>query len=406
MSKIYGNKSVWTAAIDRLDYVYCEFDKVYLSLSGGKDSGVLLNLAIESARRNNKLPVHVLIVDLEAQYKHTVEFIQRMVEREEVKAYWVCLPIHLRNSVSQFESHWLCWDEDKRDAWVREYPEHGSVIKDIDYFPFFRKGMEFEEFVTEFGDWFAEGENSACLVGIRADESQNRYRTIANFKKKRYKKLQWSTQVTPSVYNFYPIYDWTTNDIWIANGKYKFDYNHIYDLMYLAGVPLAQMRLCQPYGDDQRKGLYLYKILEPETWTKVVNRVEGANFGNRYSENSRTIYGNFRMYLPDSHTYESYAKFLLDSMPSYLRDHYNAKINKFLEYWKKHGFPDSIPQTADARLEAQKKAPSWRRICKVLLKNDYWCKGLSFSQTKGEMQRQLNLFLRISTHNTYDKTDN
>ena len=406
MSKKYGNITVYKAAIDRLDYVYSNFNKVYISFSGGKDSGVLLNLAIEAAQRHNKLPVEVLIVDLEAQYSHTVNFINRMVSRPEIKAYWVCLPIHLRNAVSQYQSHWICWDEDKQQAWVREFPDHPSVIKDLNYFPFFRKGMEFEEFVVEFGAWFANGEEVACLVGIRADESQNRYRTIANFQKQRYKKLQWSTRIAEDLYNFYPIYDWTTKDIWIANGKFKFDYNRIYDLMYLAGVPLSQMRLCQPYGDDQRKGLYLYKILEPETWSKVVNRVEGANFGNRYSENNRTIYGNFRMYLPGEHTYESYAKFLLSNMPAYLRDHYNSKIAKFLEYWRKNGYPDNIPQTADAKLEAQRKVPSWRRICKVLLKNDYWCRGLSFSQTKGEMQRQLNLFLRITNHNTYDQTDN
>lgn len=26
--------------------------------------------------------------------------------------------------------------------------------------------------------------------------------------------------------------------------------------------------------------------------------------------------------------------------------------------------------------------PSWRRICKVILRNDYWCRGLSFSPTR------------------------
>ena len=118
--------------------------------------------------------------------------------------------------------------------------------------------MEFEEFVLEFGKWFSEGEDSACLVGIRTDESYNRYRTLANYTKSRYQYKQWSTGIAPNLYNFYPIYDWATRDIWIANGKFGYDYNKVYDLMYLAGVPLSQQRLCQPYGDDQRKGLYLY----------------------------------------------------------------------------------------------------------------------------------------------------
>lgn len=394
MSRRYQEITVFEATLERLDFIYTHFEKVYVSFSGGKDSGVLVNMAIEVARRHNRLPVNVLIIDLEAQYTATIEYISRMASLPEVKAYWICLPLNLRNAVSQYQSHWICWDESKRDAWVREYPDHPAVIKDSSFFPFFKKGMEFEEFVVEFGKWFANGEAAACLVGIRTDESFNRYRTINNFTKQRYQRKQWSTQIADGLYNFYPIYDWKARDIWIANGKYKFDYNRIYDLMYLAGLRLSQMRLCQPYGDDQRKGLYLYKILEPETWSKIVNRVEGANFGNRYSENSRTVFGNYKVNLPEGHTYKSYTKFLLSTMPPYLRDHYNAKIRKFLDYWKKYGYLQDIPQTADPRLEAARKAPSWRRICKVLLKNDYWCKGLSFSQTKGEMSRQLNILLR------------
>jgi len=395
MYRKYSNKNVYEAATERLDFIYSNFGRVYLSFSGGKDSGVMLQMAIEAARRHGRLPVDVLIIDLEAQYGHTIDYIMRTVNREEVNAYWVCLPLHLRNAVSQYQSHWICWDEDKRDAWVREFPDHPSVIKDENFFPFFKKGMEFEEFIVEFGKWYAQGEPSACLVGIRTDESYNRYRTISNFKKKRYQYKQWSTQVTPDLYNFYPLYDWKTKDLWIANGRYQYDYNKIYDLMHLAGVPLSQMRLCQPYGDDQRKGLYLYSILEPETWMKLVNRVEGANFGNRYSENNRAVFANFRMNLPEGHTYKSYARFLLDTMPPYLRDHYQRKIDKFMAYWKVHGFPKDIPETSDPKLESRLKAPSWRRICKVLLKNDYWCRGLSFSQTKGEMQRQLNMFMQI-----------
>jgi len=165
--------------------------------------------------------------------------------------------------------------------------------------------------------------------------------------------------------------------------------------MHLAGLSIHQMRICQPYGDDQRKGLYLFKILEPTTWAKVVNRVEGANFGNRYSENDKTTLGNYKVLLPEGHTYESYAKFLLDTMPPYLKEHYQKKIDKFLEYWKKENF-ETIPDISDAKMEAAKKIPSWRRIVKVLLKNDYWCKGLSFSATKREMEKQVELITKYS----------
>ena len=397
--KNYLNINVYDAAVARFDYIYTHFDKVCVSFSNGKDSGVMLNLAIEAARRHGKLPVNALYIDMEAQYAHAIEFTHRMFSRPEVQGWWVCLPIHLRNAVSQIRPYWVCWDPEARDAWVREYPDNRYVVKDTSYFPFFRFGMEFEEFVPEFAKWFSEGKKTACCVGIRSDESLNRFRTIASTSKITLDGYQWTTKLFPQepddqIYNCYPIYDWRCEDIWRANGKFGWDYNKIYDIMYLAGVSIYKQRLCQPYGDDQRQGLYLFKILEPETWAKVVNRVEGANFGNRYTENDRTTLGNFKVNLPDGYTYETYARFLLDTMPKYLSAHYWEKINKFLAWWKDHGY-ETIPDSADSSLEASKKVPSWRRICKVLLKNDYWCKGLSFAQTKKELEKQVDLITRL-----------
>jgi len=424
MSKTYTDQNVYDATVHRLDLVFAEFEQVYVSFSGGKDSGVLLNLAIEAARRAGKLPLKVLYIDFEAQYRRTIDFVERQMARPEVEPYWVCLPIHLRNAVSQFQTHWLCWDPDKKDAWVRDMPNKPGVISDEQFFPFFRRGMEFEEFVPLFADWVSGGKKTACMVGIRSDESLNRFRTIKSETKETYCGYKWTTLLkgdgikNPAVYNAYPLYDWRVEDLWVANGKFGWDYNRIYDLFQLGGVSLHQMRLCQPYGDDQRKGLYLFKILEPETWAKVVNRVEGANFGNRYTETDRHALGNYKVSLPAGHTHKSYAKFLLQTMPPYLAVHYRRKIYTFLKWWKNHRHDDKpamaalgeqglmpswakgIPDAVDSRLESgaykvgaglTAQLPSWRRIVKVLLKNDYWCKGLSFSQTKKERERQMAL---------------
>lgn len=43
---------------------------------------------------------------------------------------------------------------------------------------------------------------------------------------------------------------------------------------------------------------------------------------------------------------------------------------------------NGIPDEADYQVEQKKDVPSWRRVCKSLLRNDFWCKGLSFSQQK------------------------
>lgn len=386
MAKNFLNKDVHTAATERLDFIFSEFERVYVAFSAGKDSGVLLNLAIEAARRAGKLPLDVLLVDFEAQYKHTVDFAMRMLSKPEVRAHWVCLPIHLRNAVSQFQSHWLCWDPDKKDSWVRQLPDHPGVINDERHFPFFKRGMEFEEFVPLFADWLSGGKKTCCLIGIRADESLNRFRTLRNQKKDPYLGRMWTTRLTGSnlvnqhLYNGYPIYDWGVEDLWAANGKYAFDYNKIYDLMHWAGLSLPQMRLCQPYGDDQRKGLFLFKILEPETWSRVVNRVEGANFGNRYSEHDQQALGNVKLVLPAGHTYNTYGEFLLENMPPHTAAHFRKHVGAFLRGSQEMGIK-----------------PNWHMICKVLLKNDHNCKGLSCAQAQQTVERKRNLVAKYKS---------
>ena len=75
-------------------------------------------------------------------------------------------------------------------------------------------------------------------------------------------------------------------------------------------------------------------------------------------------------------------------MPEKTAEHYRDKIAVFIQWWRAKGGIYDIPDEVDPKLEAssagKERQPSWRRICKVLLKNDYWCKGLSFTQTKSE----------------------
>ena len=380
MAKRYLNIDVLTAARQRIEWAFETFTKIYVSFSGGKDSSVMLHLVMDEAIKRDR-QVGVLVVDLEAQYKITIEHIQAMLDlyKDNIDPYWVCLPIALRNAVSQFEPKWTCWGDGV--DWVRQPPK--IAITDRNYFPFFRYDMEFEEFVPGFGRWYGGNQLTACFVGIRADESLNRYRTIVR-DKSRYEDKGFTTWCGGGLYNVYPIYDWRTEDIWTYNAKFNKPYNRLYDLMHQAGLSIHQQRICQPYGDDQRKGLWLYQIIEPETWGRVVARVNGANSGALYSKDSGNILGNLKITKPEGHTWESFAKLLLASMPKKSRTHFENKIAVFLKWWMDRGYPNGIPDYADPKDEAARNVPSWRRICKTLLRNDYWCKGLSFTQTKSE----------------------
>lgn len=368
---------VLTAARQRIAQIFDDFPRIYVSFSAGKDSGVMLHLVMDEAIKRGR-KVGVLFIDLEAQYRLTIEYAAEMFElyRDYIEPYWVALPIHLRNAVSQFEPQWVCWQPGREVDWVRQ--PHQLSITDESQFPFFRRAMEFEEFVPAFGEWYAQGKLCACFVGIRSDESLNRYRTIAG-RKSTFEGRQWMTWCGDHLYNAYPIYDWRTEDIWTYNGRFKAPYNRLYDRMHQAGLTIHQARICQPYGDDQRKGLWLYHIIEPETWGRVVARVNGANQGALYVQESGNVLGYRNISKPKHLTWQQFAEMILGSMPSSTAEHYRNKIAVFLKWYQDRGYPQGIP---DEGLAADKTAPSWTRICKTLLRNDYWCKGLSFTQNK------------------------
>ncbi len=428
MSKTYLDQNVYEAALERIAFTFKEFEKICVSFSGGKDSGVMLNLYLDYMREHNiKEKIGVLFVDLEGQYTVTIEHIERILKdnADLIDPYWVCLPINLRNSVSMYEPYWCAWEPGQEDKWIRPMPDF-PVIKDQDYFPFYRYRMEFEEFVPEFNKWYADGKKTASVVGIRSNESLNRFRTIVSTSKIRYKGHGWTTitRDTPNVISVFPIYDWNVEDVWIANGKNDWDYNELYDMFYRAGVSLANMRICQPYGDDQRIGLDLYRIIEPKTWARVVNRVSGANFGNIYC-GTKAI-GYRKVQLPKGHTWKSYTKLLLASLPPATRANYVDRFTTFMRHWVKRGsglpddILDSLPESAivtdeiatrgskdkrivrykkiedslEGTLESKRMGPSWRRMAMCILKNDHMCKGLSFAQTKRQSERQKKLIAK------------
>ncbi len=86
---------------------------------------------------------------------------------------------------------------------------------------------------------------------------------------------------------------------------------------------------------------------------------------------------------PEGHTWKSFTNLLLRTMPHKTRGHYRIRFEKFIAGWKRRGY-ETIPDEAPLDLENKQWAPSWRRMSKTLLRNDYWCKGLGFSQPKSD----------------------
>ena len=145
--------------------------------------------------------------------------------------------------------------------------------------------------------------------------------------------MRWTRKLYDYVYNAYPIYDWLTTDVWTANGKFHWDYNRLYDLYYQAGIPIEKQRVSSPFISPAQTSLKLYRVLDPNTWGKMVNRVNGINFGGIYGGTSAVGWQSVK--LPQGHTWVSYTKFLLQTLPEETRQNYLEKLSVRIDFWRK-----------------------------------------------------------------------
>ena len=341
MKREYMSCNVYEATQQRLRLIFEEFDNIYVSFSGGKDSSLLLNLTLDFRRKYYpEKKIGVFHQDFEAQYTVTTEFIERTFERikDEDEPNRVCLPMATRTALSSYQMYWYPWDDTKEEAWVRPMPQHEYVIN-LKNNPMttYRYRMHQEDLAKQFGRWYriSHGDKkTVCLLGMRADESLQRYSGFLN-KKYGYKGECWVSNEFKNVWCASPLYDWTLSDVWHANFLFHYDYNRLYDLYYMAGLKVSQMRVASPFNDYSKDSLNLYRVIDPEIWTKLVGRVQGANFASIYGRSKAMGYRNVT--LPAGHTSESYTRFLLDTLPLRLRNNYVQKFQTSITFWHRTG---------------------------------------------------------------------
>lgn len=379
----HTDKTVYEAALERIAYCFNSFENVLVSFSGGKDSGVLFNLCYEYAKENNLLhKLAIYHLDYEAQYTYTTEYVTNTFESlKDIRRFWLCLPVGANCGCKLDSDIWIPWNKADKKVWCRSMPRFDYVINE-DNSPFKVTAGDDDYAIQDcFSAWFeSEYGSTAVMIGIRADESPDRQRLIT---------LQgWK----PSPHKIYPIYDWKTTDIWVANKKFNYEYNKIYDLFYQAGLNINQMRVANPFHACGLDNLKLYRAIEPKIWGKLLNRVNGVNFGSIYGGTSAVAYRELTK--PKHFTWEQYAKFLMDTNP---QPAHHEKIYQFVAKWKQQGYPDGIPDEADNQMEKKRDVPSWRRVCACLLKNDFTFTGLGFSKVKPaayHMIKKINLGIK------------
>ena len=174
-----------------------------------------------------------------------------------------------------------------------------------------------------------------------------------------------------------------------------YDYNPLYDIFYQVGLKPSMMRVASPFNDYAKDSLNYYRVIEPETWTKLLGRVQGVNFAGIYGRTKALGYRSVT--LPEGHTWESYTKFLLATLPTRIRNGYLKKFKTSIDFWHNVGggleestiqeleekgyniqrngvsnytifkntriiFIGKIPDHTDD-IKSSRDIPSWKRMC-------------------------------------------
>lgn len=422
--------NVYDAAKSRIRYIFDNFEKIYVSFSGGKDSGVMLNLVIDEIRSNYpNRKVGVMILDNEANYTLSLEFMHRIISKnlDILDVYWCCLPITLPCTVSSYEIDWQCWGVQDEHRWIRPMSKESYIVNMNNHkFPFFKENMGYQEFWDEFGEWYSDGKDCACLIGIRTHESLNRWRAIMNENKVTHGGNNWTKKNGNHTFNCYPIYDMRTEDIWIANCQNEWDYNNLYDIFWKAGIGIHKMRVASPFMSESKSSLNLYRVIDPHVWATLCARVNGANFVATYGK--QLNYHSFK--LPKNHTWKSFVKFLLDTLPEASAKNFKMRFIQSILYWGRvgrglpqsviddldknkihyklngntaHGRKDklrvmiqSLPDHLDMLKSHNSDVASWKRFCITILKNDHTCKYLGLAPTKEQIERMKYIKIKYS----------
>jgi len=420
----YTDKDVYDAAMERIDFIFKNFERIYLSFSGGKDSGVMLNLVIDYMRAKGiKEKIGVMIMDNEANYTYSLDFMHSILKKnlDILEVFWCCLPITLPCTVSHYDTTFITWGENDKERWVRPMQTEDYVVNMSNYkekgMDFFTPEMHDKEFYDNFSLWYSQGKRCANLIGIRTVESLNRFRALMNQSKDVYGGMMWTRKNLGDCYNCYPIYDWRTEDIWIANCKYEWEYNKLYDIFWKAGLSIYQMRVASPFMSESKSSLNLYRVIDPTVWVRLCGRVQGANFLATYGK--QLNYHSFK--LPEGHTWKSFVKFLLDTLPEESAVNFKTRFAQSLRFWwrtgrgldekvindlkknnvpfvlgekTRHGRQDKwcvrmLPQDdLDVLRCHNSTVTSWKRFAITILKNDHTCKYMGLAPTKDQVVRQ------------------
>lgn len=271
MSQNFLTTNVFEEALNRIRFVFDNCDDIIISMSGGKDSTVVFNLAMIVAKEKNRLPLKVFWLDQEAEWSATDKYMSYIMHRKDVKPYWFQIPFDFTNSLSFQDNFLRVWDEEKKDIWIRPQSDISIKVNPS-------KENRFHPLVNILPSYcdVEDKKHVGVLVGMRISESLNRRMTLG-YSKAQFKGITWCKKMVKNTRCFYPIYDFNDTDVWTAIARNKWKYNTIYDLFYRYGIKGTDMRVSALIHETSWHSIERLQECEPNIYNKYLDRINGVN---------------------------------------------------------------------------------------------------------------------------------
>ncbi len=267
--KIFLKQNTFDAALDRIRYLFAEFPTVICNVSGGKDSTVCLNLCMQVAREMKRLPLPVMWIDQEVEWQGTVDYCDWVMRLKDVRPMWLQVPMIITNNASSIVEYNHCWRESEKDKWT--HPKSDISLKENVY------GTDrFHDLFHAVIRYHYPNQRACYITGMRAEEAPKRFLAVTDSAS--YKWITWARVLSKDeYYSFHPIYDWTVTDVWKAIHDNKWKYNVVYNDLYRLGIAPTRMRISNLHHETSIRGLLLVQEIEPVTWSRIADRISGAN---------------------------------------------------------------------------------------------------------------------------------
>lgn len=354
---------VLTLARQRASHIFDLFEHVCVLFSGGKDSTAALHITLEEAERRGRLPLRAIFYDEEAIPFETEAYVRRVAQDERIALEWLCVPFECRNACSVTEPYWYPWAPEAEPLWCRPLPPEAiTTLKGFRSEPP-AKRIGFPEATPLL---FTPGQGSIGIVmGIRAAESMTRQRAVSYKVVDNYMNhcTTWRRQGLVAT-KVYPIYDWTTADVWTAPAQFGWDYNRAYDALEMLGVGHDQQRCSPAFGEQPLGGLWQYAEAFPDVWSKMTERVAGVGAAYRYARTELYGYGKVAP-PPPGMSWEDYIANMIRRHPDDIQVHVARRVKTLL-----HGHYARTADRPAPRVKHPDSGVSWSMLYMIAMRGD------------------------------------